>query len=485
VSKRPRQQKQSADRIEPPAWTGPSEARTLEDAAATRRERRLIFITASSALFMASVDQTIVSTALGSIQRDLHTQVNWSSWTITIYALGQLLAMPLAGSISDRFSRKKVFVAAIVLFTVASVCCGLANNIYTLIVLRFVQSCGGGAFMPSATGIVSDTFGAERDRAIGLFTSIFPIGGLVGPVLGGMFVTYWSWRGIFFVNVPVGAVLTVVAIAVVPGHSRKRAGRIDLRGVALLGCALVGLMFGVSYLGENSLTVRTGWVLILPVVGVAALVLFVRHAARAPDPFVPIWLLVGRGFGVMNLINFALGSATLGFAALVPLYAEQRFGIKVLGAGSLLTARAVGITLVAAVAAFALRRTGYRLPMITGFLIIAIGLLLLASVPRFGLSDYVWLSVSAAVTGVGMGVAIPASNNATLRQAPENTAALAGLRGMFRQCGGITGVSIITTVVARSGNPGMAQAHAFVVYAGALLCLIPLVWLVPDHKGGW
>jgi MFS family permease len=126
------------------------------------RGRLVIFAVVSIALFMASVDQTIVATALPSIQRDLHAQVNWSSWTITIYALGQVLVMPVAGKLGDQFGRKKVFLGAVVLFTTASLCCGLADNIYLLIALRAIQALGGGAFMPSATGIVADLFGDGR-----------------------------------------------------------------------------------------------------------------------------------------------------------------------------------------------------------------------------------------------------------------------------------------------------------------------------------
>src|SRR5580704_12345986 len=121
---------------------------------------------------MASVDQTIVATALPSIQRDLGSPVNWSSWTITVYALGQVMVMPLAGKIGDQFGRKQVFLGAVMLFTVASLCCGLTGNIYVLIALRGVQALGGGAFMPSATGIVTEIFGRNRDRAVGLFASI-------------------------------------------------------------------------------------------------------------------------------------------------------------------------------------------------------------------------------------------------------------------------------------------------------------------------
>src|SRR3984957_12999871 len=120
--------------------------------------RHVVFTIVSLALLMASVDQTIVATALPSLQHDLHAQVNWSSWTITIYALGQILVMPLAGKLGDQYGRKRIFLGAAVLFTTASLCCGFANDIYLLIVLRACQAIGGGAFMPSATGIVAQIF---------------------------------------------------------------------------------------------------------------------------------------------------------------------------------------------------------------------------------------------------------------------------------------------------------------------------------------
>ena len=446
--------------------------------------RHLVFAVVSIALFMASVDQTIVATALGALQRDMHATVNWSSWTITIYALGQIVAMPAAGTISDQFGRKKVFIGAIALFTTASLCCGLANDIQTLVALRAVQALGGGAFMPSATGIVADQFGRDRDRAIGLFTSVFPIGGIVGPVLGGIFVTYWSWRGIFLVNVPVGIALLCLAAAFVPGGSKARAGRLDVTGIALLATGLLAAMLAVSYLGSATATPLSVPFIAPLAAGALALALFFRHSARAAAPFVPLRLLIGREFAVMNAINFAIGSALLGFGALVPLYAQERYHLPTLAAGTLLTARALGMIAVAAVAAFALRRTGYRMPMVVGLSIGAVGLALMAvSPPGFG--PYLWLTMAAGLTGIGIGMALPASNNATLQRAPQNTAAVAGLRGMFRQSGGITGISVITAVVARSASPGQALAVAFLALAIALVCLVPAVFLVPDFHGQW
>jgi MFS family permease len=170
-------------------------------------------------LFMVAVDQTIVATALPSIQADLHTRINWAGWTITIYSLAQVVAMPVAGKLSDQFGRKTIFMCAVAVFTTASLCCGLSNSIYLLIALRGVQALGGGCFMPSASGIVSDQFGPDRDRALAMFTSILPIGGIVGPVLGGLFVTYWSWRGIFLINVPIGLGLIILCAVVIPAAS--------------------------------------------------------------------------------------------------------------------------------------------------------------------------------------------------------------------------------------------------------------------------
>jgi EmrB/QacA subfamily drug resistance transporter len=445
--------------------------------------RRLIFAIVSIALFMASIDQTIVATALPAIEKELHAGINWSSWTISIYALGQVIAMPMAGKISDMYGRKKVFMVSAAVFTIASLCCGFSSNIAFLLVARLVQALGGGAFLPSATGIVSDHFGDQRDRAVGMFSSIFPIGGIVGPVLGGLFVSYWSWRGIFLVNVPIGVALIILTARFIPSAATRPSSRIDITGVLLLAGLLVTAMFGITYLGSGNVRFYDPVFLISEAAAVFIAWLFVRHSKTAAAPFVPYRLLRGRGFGVMNLINYLNGAAALGFAALVPLYAESRYGIAALGAGTLLTARAVGMIAIAGLATMALRRTGYRWPMIAGFTVLACGLVLMAVPAPF--SPYAWLSIGAAVSGLGMGMSVPASNNASLQLAPEQIAAISGLRGMFRQAGALTAGAVTTPVLARSAHPGLTQAWVFVVFAAILVLLVPLVRLVPEHHGSW
>lgn len=445
--------------------------------------RKLVFAIVSMGLFMVSVDGTVVATALTSIQRELHAGVQWGAWTITIYSLGQVLIMPLAGKISDIYGRKRVFLAAIILFTATSLLCGLAQNIYMLVALRAIQAFGGGAIMPSASGIVSDHFGHNRDRALGMFTSIFPIGGVVGPILGGIFVTYWSWRGIFLVNVPIGIALIILGAIYFPATEGHGSGRLDIVGSLTMAGTILAAMLGIAVLGDGA-----DWysptVLIPELAAIAFGIMFVRHIRRATHPFVSMQLLVGRGFGVMNLINFLYGAAAIGFGALVPLYAQERFGIPPLESGTLLTARAIGMICIAGLAVFALRRTGYRPPMVIGFFLVAGGLVMMFF-PLAGVSAYLWLSVAAAVTGLGMGLSVPAANNATLQFAKGQIAGVSGLRGMFRQAGSIMAVSVVTAVVARASDPGLSLGFSFLVLAATLIAVTPTVLLVPEHRGSW
>jgi EmrB/QacA subfamily drug resistance transporter len=393
------------------------------------------------ALFMAAVDSTIVATALPKIGVALDARINWLSWTITIYSLGQVIMFPLAGRISDQIGRKKLFLICAVLFTVSSVACGFANSIYTLVPLRFIQSIGGGGFLPSASGIVADHFGRERDRALGMFSSIFPIGGVAGPIFGGVITQYWDWRGIFFVNAPIGIALTILIWRFVPSTARRSASKIDVSGIALLGVMLVSGMLTVTTLGEVGSSPISPSVLLPGASAILFGYLFFHHINRNDSPIIPPRLIRGKGFAVMNLLNLLFGGAGFGFGVLIPLYAENRYHIPSASAGTVLSAQAVGMTVVAACASYLLRRTGYRKPMALGFTVVAASLIMLSIGPRV-VAPYWWLAFFAMFTGLGLGCVAPAANNATLALAPMDVAAISGLRATFRQTGSITCVSI-------------------------------------------
>jgi MFS family permease len=162
-----------------------------------KMRRYFIYIAAGLGLLMYSIDSEVVAVAFPSLMRDFGTNVLWTGWTISIYLIAITSVMPLMGNLSDSLGRKKVFLISLILFTSSSLACGLAVNIYSLVVFRFLQGVGGASFLPTAAGIVSDQFPENRERAIGLFTSIFPIGGIVGPNLGGFIVSRYSWRYIF------------------------------------------------------------------------------------------------------------------------------------------------------------------------------------------------------------------------------------------------------------------------------------------------
>jgi len=448
--------------------------------------RAAIFSVVTMALLMSSLDGTIVATALKSIQHGLHSSINWTSWVITAYAAGMALALSLAGKLTERFGRRRFFLVSVAVFAVSSLCCGLATNIYLLIGLRVLQAAGGAGFTPSATGIVVEYFGTARDRAVGLFGSIFSIGSIAGPIFGGLFVTYWSWRGIFFVNVPISALLTVLCVRYVPRDSDRTAERksLDLSGMLMLAVGLLGLMTGVSFLGQASTHVWSPEFLAPVGVGVLGLVQFARHIRRAAEPLIAPLLITGKGFGAVNAVNILYGGAVSGMMTLIPLYAINRYRISPLGSGTILTAESVAVIAISGVAVMALRRTGYRRPLYIGSALIATGIALLAIHPP-GMSAYVWLTIDACIVGIGSGLSDPASRNAGLQLAPGRAAALAALRSTGRQVGQIAAVSITAATLAASRSPGELQAKVYVVFAVLLTLCSPVISRISEHRGSW
>jgi len=451
--------------------------------------RRLpVFGIVALALLMMSVDSTIVATALHALQHGLHTSINWAGWTITAYSLGFVLMLPISGKLSERHGRRKVFLGSVAAFTAASLCCGLADSIFLLIALRALQAAGGAGFTPSATGIVVENFGDARDRAVSLFGSIFPIGAMIGPIFGGLFVSYWTWRGIFFVNVPIGIAIVVLALRYIP---RDRPGAdstrlvMDAAGMALLGAGILAGMLAVSYLGETDTRIASPAFVIPAGISIAAIWMFVRHIRRSPHPFIAPRLIHGPGFGSVNLVNMIYGGVTTGALTLVPLYAINRYGISALSSGTLLVSQGAAAIVLSVAAALTLRRTGHRLPLYVGGAMIAIGVLLFAVPPVAGMSPYTWLAIVALLVGAGRGTINPASRNAGLQLAPEHSSILAALRTGSLQVGSITTVSIVTAILAHFADPGRIQAWVYVAVALVLVAALPLVAHVPEHRGSW
>lgn len=450
--------------------------------------RWLVFAIVSLALIMSSVDSTIVATALHAMQEGLHTSINWMGWTLTAYSFGLVLMLPVSGKLSARYGHRRVFVCSVAAFTAASLGCAMADNIYVLIILRAIQAAGGAGFTPSSTGIVVDHFGKERDRALGLFGSMFPIGSMIGPVFGGLFVSYWSWRGVFYVNVPIGLVAMALAYRYVPRDrpTARGTGRsVDVTGIALLGSGLLAGMVAASYLGEGNAHPWSPAFLVPLAIAIVALWIFFRHGIRSSHPFIAPHMIHGPGFGPVNLLNALYGGVAGGVMALVPLYATNRYGIDALGSGTLLIAQGVAAIVVSIVATMVLRRTGYRLPLYIGNVTMTVGLVLLALSPAAGIVPYAWLAGAAFLVGVGNGWVNPASRNAGLQLEPRQSSTIAALRSLGRQIGSIVAVSIATAILASSADPGDVQSWVYVVAGVFVIAALPLIARIPDHRGSW
>lgn len=446
-----------------------------------------IFVVVSLALLMSSIDSTIVAVGLPNMMAGLHTNLVWIGWVITGYSLMQTIIMPMAGKLSDDFGRKNLFLGCVVLFTGSSMLCALAPNVYLLIFFRVLQAIGGGAFMPSAAGIVSDVFGAKnRGTAIGLFTSVFPIGGIIGPNLGGWVIDNFSWRAMFSVNVPIGVLLLIVGVFLLPSGGRVATSRsIDLVGAGAFAAGIVGIMYGMTVWGNE--VNFSAQVVLWVVLGIAALLYFVYHEGHSRDPMIDLRLLKERAFFAANLYNLLYGALVFGFFSFIPLYAVDQYGLSASAAGFILTPRAVVMIAVSAISSFMLIRFGYRLPMIIGIVLVSISLFLTSQGwhdrTLFGhaVSNVVLLSSLIMISGFGVGIGGPAANNAAIELMPDAVARITGLRGMFRTTGGVLGTASIVLFLSHYKNQGVGLEHVFLGLSILVLLVIPPIFLIPDN----
>jgi EmrB/QacA subfamily drug resistance transporter len=453
------------------------------------RRRHVIFGVVALVILMASIDSTIITVAIPTIRADLHTNIIWTGWTVAGYQLGQLLVMPLAGKLSDEWGRRRVFLGSLTIFTVASCLCGLAPNIYVLVGMRVVQAVGGGAMTPSCTGIVSDLYRENRMRAIGLFTSIFPMGAILGPNLGGFLVDNFSWRFVFYVNVPLG-IIAVVATLLLYKERGVAFGStaVDWAGSVAYASAILLLLLAATWVGEDTSHLRSPIIWMMAALAVGAGVYFFRHEARFPNPIVAPDLLRLRPLVAANLYNLIFGMGNFGVLAFFPTFFEERYGFSPTLAGFLLTPRAVMMVIVSIIASVYIIKFGYRIPMIAKCLLQAATLSLLSlglTTVHLGplvLGEVAWLSLLMVMTGTGLGIGQPASNNAALDILPGKIASAAGVRNMFRLTGGLIGTSMVSVTLALYGRAHEVTGleTVFNMLAVFNLVCIPIVFFIPD-----
>lgn len=450
--------------------------------------RGVVFAIISMALLMHTIDATIVATALHTLQHELNTTVSWVGWTMTAYSFGFVLMLPLSAKLSTQFGHRRIFTASVLLFTLASLCCGLSENIYMLIAMRTLQAMGGAGITPAATGIIVKHFGSSRAQYLGLFGSIFSIGVIIGPIFGGIFVTYLTWPWIFYINLPLGLLVLIFSWRYVPADKAlpARKEQMDFPGLLLMAVAILTAMFAATWLAEQEDVLASPVFLATSLVSVFAFVLMFRHLKRTRDPFIQPRFILGKGFGAVNLYNIVYSGMGIGANALVPLYAVNRYGLSDLNSGTLLVANGIASATLSAIMSVRINKTGYRVPLYVGGSMLAAGLILVALAPPFGLSPFSWLVFSTFFLGLGFGIMSPAGRNAGLQLAPEQSANLAAVRSLGMQIGQIVAVGAFTAIIAASANMGQAQAFAYIGQSVLIMILlVPVVSRIPEIKGSW
>jgi EmrB/QacA subfamily drug resistance transporter len=458
----------------------------LLPAAASAMTRHVFFFLAVTAVLMNSIDSTIVAVAVPQLTTALNAPLIWVAWTITAYQLTQIVMLPLAGKLSDSLGRRKVFLFCVGMFTLGSLLCAVAPSIWFLVAARVVQAIGGGGLMPSAVGVISDRYHQHRAQARGLFSSVLPIGGILGPNVGGFILEHWTWRDMFFVNVPIGIVVFAGAVALLRSEGPRKFGHIDVPGIALYGSALILLLASLTAGGDDPGVWRSPLLWGAIAVSAGLIVLFLRHIRTAKDPAMDYELVARQPFLAANLYNLFFGAAVFGVSAFIPTYAVSHYGMSPLLSGAVLTPRSIAIILTSILASLWLIRLGYRKPMIAGSVLVAIMLLLLGTgwttlqLGPVSLTGFWLLGSILAIGGVGLGLANPASNNASLDLAPERAAALTGVRSMFRLTGGVLSVTGISLALSFFADRGQGLSVVFGCLSVAMLVSVPLTLMIPD-----
>jgi len=410
-------------------------------------QRRTLIIIGALLLGMllAALDQTIVATALPTIAGDLHG-LSHLSWVVTAYLLASTVSTPLWGKLGDLYGRKAFFEAAIVIFLIGSALAGLAHSLLELIAFRAVQGIGGGGLLTGAQTIVADVVPPrDRGRYQGLFGSVFGVTSVLGPLIGGFFVDNLSWRWVFYVNLPIGAVALAVVIAVLPGQLRRAQHRIDYAGTVLLAGAATSLVLLTS-LGGTTYAWSSAPIFIM---GAAAVVLgaaFVWAEGRAAEPVIPLHLFRNRVFSAASAVGFVVGFALFGAIAYLPQYMQIVKGVSPTVSGLRLLPLMAGLLTTSIVTGRLVSRWGrYRVFPIVGTATMTVGLYLLS---YLGVATGVWLSsLYMLVLGAGIGaslqVLVVAVQNAV---SYADLGAATGGATFFRSIGGSFGTAVFGAV---------------------------------------
>ncbi|MFA7514286.1 MAG: MFS transporter, partial [Mycolicibacterium vanbaalenii] len=305
----------------------PETTQPAEPAPVSPNRRNLIFVAVVLGMLLAALDQTIVATALPTMVADLGG-AGHQAWVVTSYLLASTIVTAVVGKLGDLFGRRTIFAAAVVFFLIGSVLCGIASSMEMLVASRALQGVGGGALMVTAAALIGEVIPLrDRGRYQGALGAVFGVTTVVGPLLGGYFTDHLTWRWAFWINVPIGIVVLIVALTTIPALRRRGRPVIDYAGIVLIGLGASGLTLATSW-GGSTYAWSSPVIIGLFIGSGIALALFVRVELRAVEPVLPIRLFASPVFTVCCILSFIVGFAMLGALTFLPTFMQFVDGVS-------------------------------------------------------------------------------------------------------------------------------------------------------------
>ncbi|WP_307827884.1 DHA2 family efflux MFS transporter permease subunit [Nocardioides sp. SYSU D00038] len=451
---------------------------------------------------MSILDITVVSVALETFQREFEATAAQVAWTMTGYTLALATVIPLTGWAADRFGTKRLYLAAVVLFTLGSALCALASSLEVLVAFRVVQGLGGGMLMPLGMTILTRAAGPERvGRVMAVLGVPMLLGPILGPIVGGALIDAASWHWIFLINLPIGAAALVYAFRVLPKDEVEPSETFDWLGVLLLSPGLAALLFGISSIPEARMEDGTMWtfeVVAFSLLGILLVAGFVPWALshRNAHPLVDLRLFGNRTLTAAVIANTVFCIAFFGAGLLFPLYFQGVRGEDALHAGLLLAPQGLGAMLTMPVAGVLADRIGPGKVVLTGIVVIVIGLGAFSTLGAD--TSYLFLMASLFVMGLGMGGTMMPMMSAALATLKAHTIARGStLMNIVQQVAASIGTAVFTVLLTNGvqnkvnlqAAPGVVDSQRAEVYGdvflvGAVLTLLVLVpaFFLPRRK---